>query len=214
MQYTHNYIRDSSVGIATWLIDWTWVRAQPVPMHLGLADRPFVPHVNSWEPCCFTEAPDSSQVNVLNIFWFQEEGAQMRVSEWGQGLTFAKNVGRGFLFHSTFPTQRRYSNLLRAGWSGDQIPLGARFSAPVQNGPGAHPASYTMGTGSFLGVKWLGRGTDYPPPSCAKVEGRTEVYICSPSGPSWPVLGWPLPLPLHIIICIILPLNFSIYHVQ
>ena len=25
-------------------------------------------------------------------------------------------------------------------------PLGARFSAPVQTSPGAHPASYTMGT--------------------------------------------------------------------
>jgi hypothetical protein len=22
-------------------------------MHLGLIDRPFVPHVNSWEPCYF-----------------------------------------------------------------------------------------------------------------------------------------------------------------
>ena len=27
------------------------------------------------------------------------------------------------------------------------------FSAPVYIGPGAHPASYTMGTGSFLGAK-------------------------------------------------------------
>ena len=26
----------------------------------------------------------------------------------------------------------------------------ARFSAPVQTGPGAHPASYTMGTGSLV----------------------------------------------------------------
>jgi len=30
---------------------------------------------------------------------------------------------------------------------------GARFSAPVQTGPGAHPASCAMGTGSFLEVK-------------------------------------------------------------
>jgi hypothetical protein len=30
---------------------------------------------------------------------------------------------------------------------------GARFSAPVQTGPGAHSASCTMGTGSFPGVK-------------------------------------------------------------
>ena len=40
----------------------------------------------------------------------------------------------------------------------------ARFSAAVQTGPGAHPASYTMGAGSFPGVKWLGRGVDHPPP--------------------------------------------------
>jgi len=31
--------------------------------------------------------------------------------------------------------------------------MGARFSAPVQTGPGAHPASCIMGTGCFLGVK-------------------------------------------------------------
>ena len=30
---------------------------------------------------------------------------------------------------------------------------GARFSVPVQKGPGAHPASCTMSTGSFPGVK-------------------------------------------------------------
>jgi hypothetical protein len=65
----------------------------------------------------------------------------------------------------------------------------ARFSARVQTGPGAHPVSYTMGTGSFPGVKRLGRGGDHPPPSSAEVKGRVELYICSLSGPSWPVLG-------------------------
>ena len=29
----------------------------------------------------------------------------------------------------------------------------AKFSAPVQTCPGVHAASYTMGTGSFPGVK-------------------------------------------------------------
>ena len=64
----------------------------------------------------------------------------------------------------------------------------ARFSAPVQTGPGAHPASYTMGTGSYLGVKQLRRGIEHPPPSSAKVKERVELYPYSSSGPSWPVL--------------------------
>ena len=51
----------------------------------------------------------------------------------------------------------RYSDWLRAGWSGDRIPVATRFSAPVQTGHGAHLASCTMRTGSFPGVK-SGRG--------------------------------------------------------
>ena len=39
---------------------------------------------------------------------------------------------------------------------------GARFSASVQTGPEAHPASCTMGTGSFLGVR-CGRGVTLTP---------------------------------------------------
>jgi len=46
----------------------------------------------------------------------------------------------------------QYSDSLRAGRSGDRIPLGARFSAPFQTSPGAHPASYTMGTASLSRV--------------------------------------------------------------
>jgi len=38
----------------------------------------------------------------------------------------------------------------------------ARFSAPVQTGPGTHPASCTMGTGSFPRVK-SGRGVTLTP---------------------------------------------------
>ena len=72
---------------------------------------------------------------------------------------------------------------------GIKFRCGTRFSAPVQTGPGAHPASYTVGTGSFPGVKWPGRSVDRPPPSSAEVEGRVELYIYSPSGPPWPVLG-------------------------
>jgi hypothetical protein len=39
---------------------------------------------------------------------------------------------------------------------------GERFSAPVQTGPGAHPAFSIMGTGSVPGVK-SGRGVTLTP---------------------------------------------------
>jgi len=56
----------------------------------------------------------------------------------------------------------------------------ARFSAPVQTGPGAHPASYTTYTGSFPGVKRPERGVDHPSPSSAEVKVTVELYIYSP----------------------------------
>ena len=48
---------------------------------------------------------------------------------------------------------------------------------------------YTMGTDFSPGVKRPGRLVDHPPPSSAEVEGRVELYLYSPSGLSWPVLG-------------------------
>ena len=64
----------------------------------------------------------------------------------------------------------------------------ARYSATVQTGPGAHPVSYTMGTGSFPGVKLPGRGVDHPLPSSAEDKERVELHLYSLSGPSWPVI--------------------------
>jgi hypothetical protein len=50
-----------------------------------------------------------------------------------------------------------------------KFPVGARFFAHVQTGPGAHPTSCTMGTGSFPGVKRPGRAADHQPPPSAEV---------------------------------------------
>jgi len=47
----------------------------------------------------------------------------------------------------------RLTDWLRAGQSGDRILMETRFYAPVRTGPGAHPASCTMGNASFAGVK-------------------------------------------------------------
>jgi len=68
-------------------------------------------------------------------------------------------------------------------------PGGARFSAPLQTGRGAHPAPYTVGTGSFPGVKRPRSGVDHPPPSSAEVQEKVELYLYTSSGPSWPVIG-------------------------
>jgi hypothetical protein len=73
----------------------------------------------------------------------------------------------------------RYSDSLRAGRSDDQIPVGARFSVPVQTGPGAQPASCTMGTGSFRGVKRSGRDTDHP----SHLAPRLKKELCCTSTP-------------------------------
>jgi len=76
---------------------------------------------------------------------------------------------------------------------------GIENSTPVQTGPVAHPASSTMGTGSFPGVKRPGRGVDHPPAYSADVKERVELYLYSRSGSSWPALGWTLRLPLFQI---------------
>jgi len=71
----------------------------------------------------------------------------------------------------------------------------ARFSAPVHTGPGAHPASYT-GYRVFPGGKTAGAWRWPSTPSSAEVKENVELYLYSLSGPSWPILGWTLRLPL------------------
>jgi len=53
----------------------------------------------------------------------------------------------------------------------------ARYSAPVHICPGAHPAPYIMGTGSFPGIKRPGPRVDHPPASGAEVTEIVELYI-------------------------------------
>jgi hypothetical protein len=60
---------------------------------------------------------------------------------------------------------------LRAGRSRNQVPVGERFTAPIQTGPGAHPASHTMGAGSPR----PGRDINHPPPFSAAVKERVKV---------------------------------------
>ena len=79
--------------------------------------------------------------------------------------------------------------------------MGARFSAPVQTGPGTHPASCTMGTGSFPGGKSGRSVTLTPHPLLCRGQDKVELYLFSPCGPygpyraSVPVRGCTLTLP-------------------
>ena len=77
------------------------------------------------------------------------------------------------------PVQR-----LATGWTvrGSNPGEGARFSAPIQTGPGAHPASYKIGTGSFPGVKRPRRGVVHSTLSSAEVKERVELYLYSTLG--------------------------------
>jgi len=53
-------------------------------------------------------------------------------------------------------------------------------------GPTQLPIQWVLG---LPGVKPLGCGADHPPPSSAEVKERVELYLYSPSGPVWPVVG-------------------------
>jgi len=81
------------------------------------------------------------------------------------------------------------------GWA-DVVGIATRYGL---DGPGIeswwgrgvdfpHPASCTIGTGSFPGVKQMRHGFNHPPPSSTKVKERVELYLCSPSKPLWHVM--------------------------
>jgi hypothetical protein len=59
---------------------------------------------------------------------------------------------------------------------GYRIPVGARFSAPVQTGPVAHPASCKMGTGSVPGVE-SGRGVTLTPHRVLVPRSKNRVRV-------------------------------------
>ena len=61
---------------------------------------------------------------------------------------------------------------------------------PLLSTPALRPPQPPIqgGTGSLPGVKRPGRVVDHLPPSSVEVKERIELYLYSPSGPSWPVL--------------------------
>jgi len=93
----------------------------------------------------------------------------------------------------------QYSDSLRAGRSGDRMPMGRDIPHPSRPALGTIPSVVQL----VLGLSPEGKATGlwrWPPtPSNAQVKETVDLYLCFYSGPSRPVLGWtlPLPLPLH-----------------
>jgi hypothetical protein len=68
------------------------------------------------------------------------------------------------------------------GGSGIESQWARDFSAPVQTGPVAQPASCTMGTSCFPGVKRPGPGVDHPPLLAPKLKKEWSDTSTLPLG--------------------------------
>ena len=74
--------------------------------------------------------------------------------------------------------------VLRILYLHTHIGLGGRDnSVGIATRYGLDPASCTVGTGSFPGVKRPGRGADPPVPSKCRGLRRVRLYLYSPYGP-------------------------------
>jgi len=76
--------------------------------------------------------------------------------------------------------------------------IGGEIFRTCPDRPWGPPSLLYNGYRVFPGVKATGAWRWPPTPSSAKVKERVELYLYSPSRPSWPVLGWTLPLPLFL----------------
>jgi hypothetical protein len=74
---------------------------------------------------------------------------------------------------------------LATGWTvRGSNPGGGEIFRIHPDQPGAHPASCTVGTGPVLGL-----GVNHPTLFSAEAKERVELCFCSPSVPSWHVIG-------------------------
>jgi len=67
---------------------------------------------------------------------------------------------------------------------------GRNFLHPSRPALGLPSLQYNGYQVSFTEVNRPGRGVNHPPPSSTQVEERIGLYLCSASGPSWPLLEY------------------------
>ena len=87
-----------------------------------------------------------------------------------------------------------------AAWFKQEIRVFVAVQKIFQASRQAYPFSCTRGKATRV-LHWPST------PSSDQVKERVNLCLSSPSGPSWPVLGWTLPLPLilawmhYIVVC-------------
>jgi hypothetical protein len=75
------------------------------------------------------------------------------------------------------------------------------FPQPSIPAPGPTQRPIQWLPGLFRGGQASGAWRSPPTPSSAEAKERVELYLYAPSGPSWHVIGWALPLPLPLTQC-------------
>jgi hypothetical protein len=103
-------------------------------------------------------------------------------------------------------TSTRDSDWLRAGRSGDRIPVGGEIFRTRPDRPWGPPSLLYNGYRFFHVGEAAGVWRWPPTPSSDEVKERVWIYLYSPSGPSWLVLGWTWSLSFtftHLLTCVI-----------
>jgi hypothetical protein len=99
----------------------------------------------------------------------------------GQGR-FARVYSRGNLV--VVRTGNHLASVMLGLLSEDRILVLVRFSVHVLTGPGVHPVSRTIDTGSL--ARWVNRpvrGVKHPHLSSVEVKERVQLYLYFPSEP-------------------------------
>jgi hypothetical protein len=106
-------------------------------------------------------------------------------------------------FRTTLHKDYNFTTISSTGWTvrGSNPVWGEIFLTRPDRPWGPPILLYNGYRVSFPGVKRPGRGVDHSPLSSVRVKERVELYLYSASGPSRPVLGRTLPLPIFYLKC-------------
>ena len=91
-------------------------------------------------------------------------------------------------------------------------PSGGEIFCTRPDRPCGPPSLLYNGYRDFPGSKTAGAWRWPRPPSSAEVKERVDLYLYSPSGPSWLVLGWTLPLHFMYSNCYVCSVLGILFH--